>query len=703
MRKISFIISLMISFALFAQSDSLEFDIVGSVLGGFCKDIEIHGDTLYASMTNKFAIMDISDPLEPETIGYCIVQGTILEIDIVGDYAYLAARMGGFVIVDISDRTAPRVTSIVYESIMGNWYDHVEVYGDYAYITNTAYRFQIYDISDPYSPVEIPSYLDGAYWDLRIKDDMLFCTDDYGYYIYSLSDPEVPSLIFHGEGYMPMHSFDIAGNYLFIEEFNDPNSTIRIIDIEDVDAPFEIGSMVLYHDIGDIKYHDEKLYLTDNSNNLKIIDVSIPDSPTEISTFSSEHILEKLAFKDDYAYIGAGYNGLIIVDILSPATPSRAGSLGYLVNASDIAVFEDYAFIADLNSGIRIIDISDLGWPEEIGFFSAGGSAKALFIKDEILYIASPRDGLFIAEIGGHGELTEIAHVPDIENAYDVSVRGNYAYIADRSNGMAIVDITDPESPRIETYYESEEYCDKIELYGNIAFLMGNNYTIEIVNISYPPMPRYVSEVVTEHVLDIAIQDDKLYTTGSGNLYSIFDISNIEEPELISSLESASNPITIAVEDNLLLCGLYFGGLQALSVEDPSMPEMLASYHLWINIDSEILIDGDANLAYIAAGNNGFFICDISDFTESVKEPIGKPKPELLELSAYPNPFNSAINIDAPEDFAISVYGIDGKLMAELQSGARKWQPNENIQSGVYLIEAESGNTALKKKIIYMK
>jgi len=116
-----------------------------------------------------------------------------------------------------------------------------------------------------------------------------------------------------------------------------------------------------------------------------------------------------------------------------------------------------------------------------------------------------------------------------------------------------------------------------------------------------------------------------------------------------------------------------------------------------------------------------FPVCDTFRFDFSAIAET--PTPEYFEISAYPNPFNSAVTISLtchsrergnPE---IEIYDVTGRLVAEipingsesakslstLASGACRWQPEESLGSGVYFIRASIGNETVTKNIVYLK
>jgi len=111
---------------------------------------------------------------------------------------------------------------------------------------------------------------------------------------------------------------------------------------------------------------------------------------------------------------------------------------------------------------------------------------------------------------------------------------------------------------------------------------------------------------------------------------------------------------------------------------------------------------------------------------------IEEDNPELpddFSISAWPNPFNSAVAISvsvipgltrpygSSENPEIEIYDINGRIVAEIPangsesakpsstnaSGAYRWQPAPSLPSGIYLVRAKINNTSMEKRIILLK
>ncbi len=86
-------------------------------------------------------------------------------------------------------------------------------------------------------------------------------------------------------------------------------------------------------------------------------------------------------------------------------------------------------------------------------------------------------------------------------------------------------------------------------------------------------------------------------------------------------------------------------------------------------------------------------------------------KPKLLNIEAYPNPFNSAVEIDFAigprqldgESVSMSIHNIHGRMIVEIRHLPHIWQPGEDIPSGTYIVQLKVGRIEESKKISYIK
>jgi len=125
---------------------------------------------------------------------------------------------------------------------------------------------------------------------------------------------------------------------------------------------------------------------------------------------------------------------------------------------------------------------------------------------------------------------------------------------------------------------------------------------------------------------------------------------------------------------------------------------------------------GAYGIGYVTAGPfvNGLVVEQNSIFPLSAINDLNQIPEKLLIKSAYPNPFNSAINvhyaISISGDIRLEIISIDGtevfqKLYAQQGAGEQifRWKPEHYISSGVYFLSITSAFSSANTKLLYIK
>jgi hypothetical protein len=112
--------------------------------------VNVLGDYAYiAANDNGILIIDISNPSTPTIEGSCNTPDMAWGVSVLGNYAYIADFGIGLQVIDIGNPSTPTITGS-YNT--GSAYG-VHSVGDYAYIANYINGFQIIDVSDPSTPI----------------------------------------------------------------------------------------------------------------------------------------------------------------------------------------------------------------------------------------------------------------------------------------------------------------------------------------------------------------------------------------------------------------------------------------------------------------------------------------------------------------------------------------------------------------------
>src|SRR5439155_7700771 len=103
----------------------------------------------------------------PAPLSFVDIPGFANNIDVSGNYAYVAAGAAGLEIVDVTNHSSPRI--VASRSLPGNAND-VKVVGNYAYVASGSAGLQIVNVANPFGPVIAGSLSTGGVaWDVVVK------------------------------------------------------------------------------------------------------------------------------------------------------------------------------------------------------------------------------------------------------------------------------------------------------------------------------------------------------------------------------------------------------------------------------------------------------------------------------------------------------------------------------------------------------
>lgn len=278
--------------------------------------------TIQASNSGFTATASVTvTSFSPTALSFISIPGFANNVDVLGNFAYVAAGSAGLQVVDVSDPVNPFIVGSV--ATPGNAND-VKVYGNYAYVADDISGLQIVDVSAPNLPIIIGSIdTPGNAWDVVVKNTVAFIADyNSGLQIIDVSDPSAPAIIGSVDTPGDANGVDVAGNIAVVSD----RSAVQIIDISNPLNPVIAGS------------------------------VSTGDS-------RSVYIKESIAYVPNY-----GFNftdSLLAIDFSNPANPIITGQ-GTNSVLTDIAGYGGFGFGSEQfrSTSIPIYSLKIPGQPQ---------------------------------------------------------------------------------------------------------------------------------------------------------------------------------------------------------------------------------------------------------------------------------------------------------------------------------------------------
>jgi hypothetical protein len=307
----------------------------------------IAGDTGFATTidfydeeASKFDIIDFTNPYFPSIMGEYWTAGRTYDVQVAGDYAYVATGSSGLKIVDISDPEEPvtmdnELTTPDEPVLLGfnnnspNLANDIFVDGNYAYICNYSNyngTVSIFDIGDPANPTLYDSI---------------------------------------GNLYYPRHAI-VDGGYIYISDYD----SLIIHDVSNLDSIAYVSSYQYANPGFQLAVDSPYLYIASSYTALEILNVGDPANPYFVGNYDSLHTY-KITLMDNYALLKGSFK-IYLMDISNPESPAlistHTPSNGW--SAEEVTVNGDYIYDPAYNV-FQILRFTPTGI-EEVGTLNPG-------------------------------------------------------------------------------------------------------------------------------------------------------------------------------------------------------------------------------------------------------------------------------------------------------------------------------------------
>ncbi len=224
-----------------------------------------------AASTRLYAV-DVSNPLVPNALGSCTVQGRPRGLAAGADYAFVASGEGGLRVVSLADPAS--LAEVASCPIDGGAAD-AAIRGQYAFVAAGERGLRVVDISSPLDPSEVASCpIQGSAYGVTVSDQ-------YAYVASVGAGPETPGL--------------------------------SVVDITVPLTPAVVG----FHGLSDSAYRvaisGEYAYVAARTAGLRVLDVANPSEIVEVGSFGTPGYAQDVTVDGDYVYLTDGAWGWLIL------------------------------------------------------------------------------------------------------------------------------------------------------------------------------------------------------------------------------------------------------------------------------------------------------------------------------------------------------------------------------------------------------
>jgi hypothetical protein len=463
--------------------------------------------------------LNIFNPASPTLAGSYIAPGTdfVFDVEILGDYAFLADDVEGVTAIDVSNPVLP-VFSAVFPAAAGA--SHISIDGSTAYVSRRNGGVHIIDLDVSGTPAvmteagvietsEAPQGF-GIFYRAEIAENGRAVIADgingNGLLVFDIDNPASPVY----EDYFPQSMFYVAvlGNKAFASR---PDGVgvpqVRAIDVDlvgNASAPEQIDELWTFENSAGINIDGDLILVGNNSAGAVIIDASDPSNPVTRARIDLGNSSAKSVAKVGNTLVVATYsNKLQIVDVSDLDNPTlltpynlAGGATGYQVTRIPGT---DRVLLAANTGGVKIIDFSNPNSPSLYSeWIPSSGNVTRAAIDGSIVAAGGNKD-FWVIDFTLPATPVELDSETLTPNFLDIDIQGDLVYVATDLAGLRIWDyVTGGALSEVGSFSTNPTFANGIEVIGSTAYIAADTfYGMLIVDVSNPASPSLIQWVVT--------------------------------------------------------------------------------------------------------------------------------------------------------------------------------------------------------------
>ena len=451
-------------------------------------------------------------------------------------------------------------------------------------------------------------YSGSALWsqitDFEIRGDYAYCIMPLGLFIIDISDPGHPKYVskfFINE--TRSQSMRLFDHYAAIIGSAIPRGSLSIIDISDPTYLSRIAFITLHSTaLYDIDIKGTTAYVAGGAG-MFAVDLSIPSSPSLMSQDSTftPYELKRISIRDNFLF--AGDNNLSILDISDPSQPSLVSKYDIPMATADFVIDGNTIYIACISevtphssSTLATLDISDPANPRLKSEYLLIGSTSTVAKNGHYIYMSN-KNGLLVFDISNPDTSQIVGQLPLPGLITRIEVRDTLAFIS------TVAETVEPE------FLGS---CDSCAC-GGLNYpenTIGGDFMIVNISDSINPCLLQIFTSPSTHLT--AISANETYAFIGDEFCDSIMIVGVSKDDSLEKKGGISIPGDIkayAVKGNYLYVSYKDSGLNIYDITDPLHPEHLGR----VSVPDGTHLEIHDALAFLGAGENGFYIIDIAD------------------------------------------------------------------------------------------
>jgi len=370
-----------------------------------------------------YYIVDVSTPSFPTTVGNFAPGGIGVWTRSPFSASFLAAEWDGMRVLNITDPVHPALDTLIPGGDRANdvWLD-----GSRAYVADRLAGTKILDISNPARPNEIGEYdtadfgngMSGAIaTGVKARDTLAFLLTPqwglFGFRVVDVTSPDGPSLLGGHFTWNPGNAIIVRDSLAYVAE----DAHFEIFSIANPLNPRLVGSCWFPQASTDVCVVDTIAYVT--SLPTRVINVKDPAHPDTVGIIN-DGAAYGISVQDTIAFVG-GSSKLDAVGVANPAHP-------YVISSFPLPGEDCYGIALDgslayvgTSSELRVFDFSDPSAMRCIGYHLAPSAVLRVCRQGDLVYAACWNAGVCVFETTSTGAIAEASPVALGPQAFELA------------------------------------------------------------------------------------------------------------------------------------------------------------------------------------------------------------------------------------------------------------------------------------------
>ena len=521
---------------------------------GNTHDVEVRGNFAYvANDLWGLSVVSVSNSAAPVMLGFAGVPFDGIYLTVSNSTACVTgtrllfkngaqSRVSVCYFFDVSNPTQPRWLGGLEDNLQ-NFYAPA-ISGNYAYVAAGAAGLLIFDISVRSSPVLVATFdTPGWAWGVAVSGGYAYVADgSQGVTVLNVSDPRTPAWVSAVDTAGNALHVAVNGNFAYVAD----NSAFTILDVSNRTAPLTRGR-----------------YLMGPSQSAR-----------------------QVKLQGGLACVALGSGGMLTLDISDPNAPTKKGAVlpsgGPTAQTLAVAIQGTNAYLANYGGGLAAVGAADTTVPYQTAFLMEWFAAKKVASKPGLAVISGTKyseNGTksvvslrFVDTRNATNPIVIGAIENNAFNFLDVAISGNYAYVAAGLAGLLVVDVSVPSAPVIVATNDTPGWATSVTVSDTTAYVADGRQGLRLLDIQNPRAPVALGAVITPgNALHVALEGNFAYVADNSSIQAI-DVTDKSTPVIRGAypMSTPQSAMQVRVQNGVAYVAAAGGGLLTLDVNDPT-------------------------------------------------------------------------------------------------------------------------------------